>query len=90
LPLNPTITRHIEGGRAEERPAGDDEIAGFWSKAVVAYGDARLASASLDARLVRAYDAGPIAATAIVRAGGYVRAVARDTASSRSTWRERW
>lgn len=73
MPLspNPTITRHIESGRAEARPAGDDEVAGFWRKALVAYADARLASASLDARLVRAYDAGRIAATAIVRAGGY-------------------
>ncbi len=68
---DPTIERHIESGRAETRPAGDDEVAAFWGKAVVAYADARLASASLDARLVRAYDAGRIAATAIVRAGGY-------------------
>jgi hypothetical protein len=67
----PAIARHIESGRAEARPAGDEEVAAFWAKAVVAYADARLASASLDARLVRAYDAGRIAATAIVRAGGY-------------------
>ncbi|HEX8208925.1 MAG TPA: hypothetical protein VF584_01965 [Longimicrobium sp.] len=67
----PAIARHIESGRAEARVAGDDEVAAFWGKAVVAYADARLASASLDARLVRAYDAGRIAATAIVRAGGY-------------------
>ncbi len=68
---NPTIARHVESGRAEARPADDDEVAAFWGKAVIAYADARLASASLDARLVRAYDAGRIAATAIVRAGGY-------------------
>jgi len=68
---NPTIARHVESGRAEARPAADDEVAAFWGKAVVAHADARLASASLDARLVRAYDAGRIAATAIVRAGGY-------------------
>lgn len=67
----PTILRHVEGGKAERRPADDDEVVGFWNKAIVAYGDARLAGASLDARLVRAYDADRIAATAIVRAGGY-------------------
>jgi hypothetical protein len=55
----------------EVRPSDDDEVSAFWRKAVVAYEDSRLAGSSLDNRLVRAYDAGRIAAFAIVRSAGY-------------------
>jgi hypothetical protein len=70
-PSNTTVRRHLEGGALEERGAGDDAVAAFWRKAIVAYNDAGLASSSLDNRLLRAYDAGRIAALAIVRAAGY-------------------
>src|SRR5687767_11050597 len=70
-PSNTTVRRHLEGGTLEERGAADDVVAAFWGKAIVAYNDARVASSSLDNRLLRAYDAGRIAALAIVRAAGY-------------------
>ena len=70
-PRNPTLARHLESGNLEARAAGDHEIASFWSKAHVAHADARNASSSPDNRLLRAYDAGRIAATAIIRAGGF-------------------
>lgn len=70
-PSNTTVRRHLEGGTLEARGAGDEMIVAFWRKALVALGDARLASASLDNRLLRAYDAGRIAALTIVRCAGY-------------------
>jgi hypothetical protein len=65
------VRRHLEGGAIEERGAGDETIVAFWRKALVAYNDARLASSSLENRLLRAYDSGRIAALAIVRSAGY-------------------
>lgn len=70
-PRNHTVARHLESGTLEERSASDTEVASFWAKALLAYGDARNASSSPDNRLLRAYDAGRTAATAIIRAGGY-------------------
>lgn len=69
--MNSTVQQHLEARRLEERPAADDEVLGFWRKALQAYGDARNASASLENRFLRAYDAGRIAALSIVRAAGY-------------------
>jgi hypothetical protein len=71
LPSNTTIRRHLESGSLESRTVADEEVAAFWQKAVVAYDDARLAGSSLEARFLRAYDAGRIAAFAIVRSAGY-------------------
>lgn len=68
---NATIRRYLESGMLEPRTPDDDEVSAFWRKALVAYDDARLAGSSLDNRLVRAYDAGRIAAFAIVRSAGY-------------------
>jgi hypothetical protein len=70
-PVNTTVQNHLASRRLEERPAQDDEVLGFWRKALQAYGDARNASSSLESRFLRAYDAGRIAALAIVRAAGY-------------------
>jgi hypothetical protein len=69
--VNATIDRYRADGRLEERPAADDEVLGFWRKALEAYEDARNASSSRDNRFLRAYDACRIAAYALVRAAGY-------------------
>lgn len=58
----------VDAGRLAREPAPDDEIAGLWTNAVQAYHDALVESVSTNGRLVRAYDAGRIAATAMVRA----------------------
>lgn len=68
---NHTVARHLESGNLEARAASDNEVASFWAKAHVAHRDARNASSSLENRMLRAYDAGRIAAAAIVRSGGY-------------------
>ena len=70
-PSNATVRRYLESGMLEPRASDDDEVSAFWRKALVAWEDARLAGSSLDNRLVRAYDAGRIAAFAIVRSAGY-------------------
>jgi hypothetical protein len=69
--VNATIQRHLEARRLEERAADNVEVLGFWGKALEAYTDARNSSSSLDNRFLRAYDAGRIAAVALVRAAGY-------------------
>lgn len=65
------IQRLIDEKRLEVAEAPDDEIVGLWQKAFQAHRDGRLAGLSLDGRFARAYDAGRVAATAIVRAAGY-------------------
>ncbi len=69
--MNTTVNNHLEARRLEVRPAADDEVAAYWEKALVAYADASNAGSSRENRLLRAYDAGRIAALAIVRAAGY-------------------
>ena len=69
--MNHTIEKHIEARRLEPRPARDQEVLGFWTKAVTALGDAMNPGSSLDNRLIRAYDAGRIAAFGLVRDAGY-------------------
>lgn len=65
--MNDRIQNLIDAGRLAREPAPDDEIAGLWMNAVQAYRDALVEGVSTNGRLVRAYDAGRIAATALVR-----------------------
>ena len=60
----------IDAGRLERDPAQDAEIAGLWHRALEAMGDAAIAGASVSGRLIRADDAGRLAAFAIVRSSG--------------------
>ena len=66
--MSDRIQNLIDAGRLVREPAPDDEIAGLWANAVQAYSDTLVESVSANGRLVRAYDAGRIAATAVVRA----------------------
>jgi hypothetical protein len=61
------IQNLVDAGRLAREPAPDDEIAGLWANAVQAFHDASADRVSANGRLVRAYDAGRIAAAAIVR-----------------------
>jgi hypothetical protein len=61
------IQNLVQSGRLAVEPAADDEIAGLWANAVQAFDDARIERMSANGRLVRAYDSGRIAATALVR-----------------------
>jgi hypothetical protein len=58
----------IDAGRLSRETAPDDEIAGLWANAMQAYTDATFPHLSANGRLVRAYDGGRIAASALVRA----------------------
>lgn len=69
--MNHTIDNHLEARRIEPRTAADAEVEAFWSKAGTALKDATSTGSSLENRLLRAYDAGRIAAFAIVREAGY-------------------
>ena len=64
------IQNLVDAGRLARVPAPDDEVAGLWANALQAYADARVAALSANGRLVRAYDAGRIAASAVVRSRG--------------------
>lgn len=61
------LRKLIELGRLSPEPADDDEIAGLWANTLQAFGDATIEMMSPRGRLVRAYDAGRIAAMALVR-----------------------
>jgi hypothetical protein len=61
------IQNLVDSGRLSREPASDDEIAGLWANAVQAFGDSQVESVSANGRLLRAYDAGRIAAAAVVR-----------------------
>jgi hypothetical protein len=69
--VNTTIQHHLVGKRLEAWPADDEEVLGFWKKALTALGDAGNASTSPEGRLLRAYDAARLSALAMMRAGGY-------------------
>lgn len=69
--MNTTVQYHLDARRLEAWPADDNEVLGFWRKALVARDDARNASASPDNRLLRAYDAARLAAMAVMREAGY-------------------
>jgi hypothetical protein len=55
----------------EERVANDNDVVAYWSKAIRAFEDARHVGTSPESRLLRAYDAGRLAALAMIRAAGY-------------------
>ncbi|HEX8246068.1 MAG TPA: HEPN domain-containing protein [Longimicrobium sp.] len=61
------IDNLLSAGMAARQPASDEEIVGVWKNAVKAYGDARLAEASSDGRVVRAYDSARLASHGLVR-----------------------
>ncbi|MFL5383410.1 MAG: hypothetical protein ACJ8GN_12905 [Longimicrobiaceae bacterium] len=58
----------IDAGRLAREQVDDAEVAGLWVNAQEAFSDGHAAGASASGRLLRAYDAGRIAALAIVRA----------------------
>jgi hypothetical protein len=62
------IQNLVDLGKLARELAPDDEVAGLWSNALQAFGDACIRGMSPSGRLVRAYDAGRLAATALVRA----------------------
>ncbi|HYH78141.1 MAG TPA: hypothetical protein VEX86_00030 [Longimicrobium sp.] len=64
------IQSWVDAGWLSHVPAADEEVTGLWNKSVAALADARPEVMSADARLIRAYDAGRIAATAVVRCHG--------------------
>ena len=61
------IQNLIDMGRLLRDEAGDEEVAGLWSNALEAFADASVTGISAAGRLVRAYDAGRLAAAALVR-----------------------
>jgi len=69
--MDRVIQQLIADHKIEERSATDEEIAGFWSKAMVGYQDARITSISLEARFERAYTAARTAAVTVLRVHGY-------------------
>jgi hypothetical protein len=69
--MNTTIRNHLTSRSLEERPASDNDVVTYWSKALRAFEDARHVGTSLEGRLLRAYDAGRLAALALIRAAGY-------------------
>jgi hypothetical protein len=69
--VNATIQNHLASRSLEERVANDNEVVAYWSKAIRAFEDARHVGTSPESRLLRAYDAGRLAALALIRAAGY-------------------
>jgi len=65
------IESFVEAGWLAEAPASDEEVIGLWSKALGAWADAHVAANTDEARVIRTYDAGRLAATAVVRAHNY-------------------
>lgn len=65
------IQSFVEAGWLAEAPASDEEVIGLWSKALGAWGDAHVTANTDEARVIRTYDAGRLAATAVVRAHNY-------------------
>jgi hypothetical protein len=61
------IQNLVDAGRLTQDEARDAEVAGLWSNALEAFADASVPGMSAKGRLVRAYDAGRLAATALVR-----------------------
>lgn len=75
------IRRLLEDHDLEERPAEDDEVAGYWQKALRAYADSRVLGLSPQGAFNAAYEAALDAATALVRGAGY-----RVTSRTRHHW----
>jgi len=68
--MNERIDNLLEMGRLVHETAPDEEVVGLWASAVEAYDDACLIVRSPNRRLTAAYDAGRLAALALVRAAG--------------------
>lgn len=68
--MNDRLRNLIEMGRLVEEGAPDEEIEGLWATALEAFEDACLANRSPNRRLTAAYDAGRVAALAVVRSAG--------------------
>lgn len=66
--MNGRIESFIEAGWLARQEADDQEVVGLWKKAAKFLGDSRRSDYDDDIRLMRAYDAGRLAATALVRA----------------------
>ncbi len=69
--MNSTIENHLAARRLEAKPAGDEEVVALWEKAAAAYLDAINLSVRYQTRFLLAYDAGRMAASALVRSAGY-------------------
>jgi hypothetical protein len=69
--MNDRIQAFLDAGWLTRRDAPDREVVGLWTKATRFVLDARRLDYDDDLRLIRAYDAGRIAATALVRANGF-------------------
>ena len=65
--MNARIANLVSLGRLVEEAASDEEVSGLWSHAAEAYADGALTNRSPNRRLTSAYDAGRIAALAVVR-----------------------
>jgi hypothetical protein len=61
------IQNLVDSGRIVRQAGSDTEVAGLWSNALEAFADASVAGISAKGRLVMAYDAGRLAAAALVR-----------------------
>jgi hypothetical protein len=61
------IQNLIDAGRLVRQAGSDTEVAGLWSNALEAFADASVPGISAKGQLVRAYDAGRLAAAALVR-----------------------
>jgi hypothetical protein len=70
MSLTPGVLRLIEMGRLREQPAQREQVAAVWRKAVESAGDAALPGMSIDGALRSAYDAGHLAALALLAAHG--------------------
>ena len=64
------VQKLIAMGRLREQPAQLEQVAAVWRKAVESAGDAALAGMSIDGSLRAAYDAGHLAALALLAAHG--------------------
>ncbi|MGK7312313.1 MAG: hypothetical protein ACN0LA_08725 [Candidatus Longimicrobiales bacterium M2_2A_002] len=60
----------IEIGRLREQPANPDQVAAIWKEAVESARDAEIEELSIDGALRSAYDAGHLAALAVLAAHG--------------------
>lgn len=65
------IQRLLESRDLEAVEPKDTEIIGFWQKACRAFDDARLPETSAEGSIDRGYQAGFLAATAVLHAAGY-------------------
>lgn len=68
--MNDRIDNLRKMDRLVHEAAPDEEVVGLWESAVEAYVDARLVVRSPNRRVTAAYDAGRLAALALVRAAG--------------------